>query len=54
MKTLINKGFLASAMLVAVLSGCKKDLELSAPFALTPDNVFTDLASYQRHLTGGV
>ncbi len=52
MKIILNKATLSAALLVLALSGCKKDLELEAPFQLTPTNAFTDLASYQRQLSG--
>lgn len=52
MKKLLNKGTLSAALVVLALSGCKKNLELQAPFQLTPTNAFSDLASYQRQLSG--
>jgi hypothetical protein len=34
------------------LSSCKKDLELTNEYGLTPTNAFTNLASYSRQLSG--
>ncbi|HSK11651.1 MAG TPA: hypothetical protein VK907_00470, partial [Phnomibacter sp.] len=45
-------GALSASMLSVGLTGCDKNLDLQAPFALTPSNAFTDLASYQRQLNG--
>lgn len=45
-------GAITAGLLTVSLTGCKKNLDLKAPFALTPSNAFTDLASYQRQLNG--
>ena len=34
------------------LGACSKNLELKNPFGLTPTNAFTDLASFERQLSG--
>lgn len=55
LKTMIKTkyiGWVASLGLVLGLGSCNKSLELKNPFGLTPTNSFTDLASYQRQLSG--
>ena len=42
----------SAGLLTVGLTGCDKNLDLQAPYALTPSNAFTDLASYQRQLNG--
>jgi starch-binding outer membrane protein, SusD/RagB family len=45
-------GLVSTITLTMGLTGCDKNLDLEAPFALTPNNAFTDLASFQRQLNG--
>jgi starch-binding outer membrane protein, SusD/RagB family len=53
MKTkILIAGLLSTALLTTGLTGCKKNLDLTDPFNLTPNNAFTDLASFQRQLNG--
>ena len=52
MQRIINKGFLAAAVLTMGLTSCDKNLDLTNPYGLTPSNALTDLASYQRQLSG--